>query len=99
MKLTHDQVKHIAKLARLSLTEAEVEKFTTQLSKILEYVEQLEKVPTDGVEPTSQVTGLVNVMRGDKVEECGSEEKGESVGAFPDSEGAMLKVHGVFGDK
>lgn len=66
MKLTKDQVRHVAKLARLGLTPQEVEKFQTQLSGILDYVEQLNEVNTDGVEPTAQVTGLVNVMREDR---------------------------------
>lgn len=96
MKLSRGQVQHIAQLARLSLIEAEVEKFATQLSEILEYVGQLEKVPTDGVEPTSQATGLVNVMREDRAEESAAEEREGSVGAFPESEGGVLKVHGVF---
>lgn len=68
MKLTKEQVQHIAKLARLKLSEAEVEKFQTQLSGILDYVEQLNEVNTDKVEPTAQVTGLINVKREDKVE-------------------------------
>lgn len=67
MKLTKDQVKHVAKLARLGLSEADTSKFQTQLSGILDYVEQLNEVKTDGVEPTAQVTGLVNVVREDEV--------------------------------
>lgn len=61
-----DEVKHIAKLAQLNLTEPEVRKFQHQLSEILAYVEQLKKVETKNVEPTSQVTGLVNIFRQDK---------------------------------
>lgn len=67
MKLTKQQIEHVAKLARLGLTPKEVEKFQTQLSSILDYVEQLNEVNTDGVEPTAQVTGLTNVMRKDEV--------------------------------
>lgn len=67
MKLTKDQVRHVAKLARLGLTEKEVEKLQTQLSNILDYVGQLNEVDTEGVEPTAQVTGLTNVTRDDKV--------------------------------
>lgn len=73
--LTHDQVRHIAKLARLALTDAEVENFTTQLSSILTYVEQLNEVDCAGVEPTSQVTKLQNVTRPDTmVDWCTREE-------------------------
>ncbi len=73
--LSQDQVRHIAKLARLGVTDAEVEKFAHQLSDILGYVEKLEKVDTSKVQPTSQVTGLKNVMREDVVQKtCTKEE-------------------------
>ena len=65
--LTREQVLHIAKLARLGLREDEVEKFQTQLSGIIAYVDQLKELNTDNVEPTSQITGLVNCMRTDEV--------------------------------
>lgn len=62
-----NQVKHIAKLARLGLKDEEVEKFSKQLSNIFEYVDMLNEVNTDEVEPTAQVTGLKNVTRKDEV--------------------------------
>ena len=65
--LTEQQVRHVAKLARLSLTDDEVKKFSGQLSGVLEYVDILKEVDTDGVEITSQVTGLKNVLRKDEV--------------------------------
>ncbi|MFA6305761.1 MAG: Asp-tRNA(Asn)/Glu-tRNA(Gln) amidotransferase subunit GatC [Candidatus Gracilibacteria bacterium] len=65
--LTEEQVRHVAKLARLSLTDEEVKKFSGQLSGVLEYVDILKEVDTEGVEITSQVTGLKNVMRKDEV--------------------------------
>lgn len=58
-------VKHIAKLANLPLKEDELAKFEKQLADILQYVEQLQKVDTENVIPTSQVTGLENVLRED----------------------------------
>lgn len=58
-------VSHVAKLANLPLSDKEKKKFESQLSSILDYVAQLEKVDTKGVEPTSQVTGLENVTRDD----------------------------------
>ena len=67
MSLTPEQVRHVAKLARLRLSDAEVDKFSGQLSAILEYVAILNEVDTEGVEPTSQVTGLQNVTREDVV--------------------------------
>lgn len=63
--LTKDEVIKIAKLAKLNLTEAEIEKFQKDLSAILEYAEQLQEVNTDGVEPLYQVTGLEHVVRQD----------------------------------
>ena len=66
--LTTEQVRHIAKLARLGINDADVEKFSKQLSDILSYVEKLNEVDTSDVLPTSQVTGLKNAMRQDKVQ-------------------------------
>ena len=66
-KLTPDQVRHIAKLARLRLTDDEVEKFTTELSSILGYIEQLSEVDTKGVEATENVTGQTNNFREDVI--------------------------------
>lgn len=67
MQLSEDQVRHIAKLARIRLRDEEIQKFQTELSAILEYVEQLNEVDTTTVLPTSQVTGLENHLREDKV--------------------------------
>lgn len=65
--LTKDQVLHIAKLARLSLKPEEIDKMTKELSSILQYVEMLSEVDTADIEPTAQVTGLVNALREDMV--------------------------------
>ena len=96
MSLTKKEVKHIAHLARLGLTDQEVEKYTTQLSSILEYVEQLQKVNTDGVEPTAQVTGLENVMREDKIEEFDKADREKMIKLAPDSEDNLIKTKSVF---
>lgn len=69
MKLSNDQVKKVAKLANLPLTSEEENLYPKQLSKILNYIDQLNKVDTSSVEPTFNVTGLSNVMRKDKTEE------------------------------
>ena len=68
-KLSQDQVRHIAKLVRLSLNNEEVEKFSKELTSILDYVEILQEVDTSGVEPTAQVTGLTNALRKDEIKE------------------------------
>ena len=67
MRITAEQVAHIAALSRLSLTEQELETFRDQLSSIIEYVEQLRTLDTTGVEPTSHILPLSNVMREDVV--------------------------------
>ena len=65
MSLTEKDVRHVAKLARLALTDDEVVKFTKDLGGIFELIETLSKVDTSSVEPTAQVTGLQNVSRED----------------------------------
>ena len=65
MKITKQEVEHVARLARLELSEQEKETLTDQLSNILTYVEQLNELDTKGVEPTSHVLDINNVMRDD----------------------------------
>ncbi|CAN5319413.1 Asp-tRNA(Asn)/Glu-tRNA(Gln) amidotransferase subunit GatC [soil metagenome] len=66
-KLTLDDTKHVAKLAKLDLTEDEINKFTPQLSKVLDYISELDEVDTKNTEPTAQTTGLTNVLREDEI--------------------------------
>ena len=66
MKLSREDVEHIAVLARLGVTDAEVEKFQLQLSNILENFELLERVDVTGVPPTAQSITLQNVLREDE---------------------------------
>ena len=65
--LSDDQVRHVAKLARIKLSDEEVKKFGPQLSKVLDYMDILNEVETENVPETSQVTGLSNVMEKDEV--------------------------------
>ncbi|MDZ4723724.1 MAG: Asp-tRNA(Asn)/Glu-tRNA(Gln) amidotransferase subunit GatC [candidate division Zixibacteria bacterium] len=67
MPLTKAQVEHVARLARLNLTAEEIERFTQELAVILEYVDQLQTVNTDGVEPQNQFIAAENVFREDLV--------------------------------
>ena len=64
--ITREEVQHIAKLARLGLTEQEVEKYQKELSAILGYIEKLKEVDVSKVEPTSQAVLLENIMRKDE---------------------------------
>jgi aspartyl-tRNA(Asn)/glutamyl-tRNA(Gln) amidotransferase subunit C len=65
MKISKQEVEHVAKLARLELAEVEKDKLIDQLSNILTYVETLNGLDTTGVEPTSHVLDIKNVMRDD----------------------------------
>lgn len=65
--ITTDDVKHVAKLARLELTEEEINKYSKQLGEILKYVEQMNEVDTTGVEPMPHAIPVYNVMREDVV--------------------------------
>ncbi len=66
--LSQEEVLHIARLARLAVTDAEVEKFRIQLSDILENFEELKKLDTTQIQPTAQSIPLENVMRDDVIE-------------------------------
>ena len=92
--LSKDQVKHIAKLANLKLTSAEINKFQKQLSEVLEYVEQLNELDTKRVEQTSQVTGLENVFREDEPKPSLSQE--EVLSGAKNTEKGMFKVKAIF---
>ncbi len=69
MKLTYEQVQHVALLARLGLTEAEVERFQQQLSNILENFEILQEVDTTNIPATAQPITLYNVFREDEIKD------------------------------
>jgi aspartyl-tRNA(Asn)/glutamyl-tRNA(Gln) amidotransferase subunit C len=72
--ITDEQVRHLAQLAKLKLSDEEIAKFAPQLSEILGFFEMLQEVDTSGVEETSQVTGLTNVMKIDEIEVDGNED-------------------------
>lgn len=97
MKLSAEEVSHIATLARLKLTEEEKEKYRGQLSGILEYVEKLSAVNTENIESTTQVTGLTNVTREDSILESGISE--ELVACAPKSSNGYVVVPKIFANK
>lgn len=90
MALTRSQVEHVAKLARLSLTEAETQAFTQQLSRILEHVESLNKVDTSNVPPTYHAVALENVLREDKPLQ--SLDRARVLSQAPEAEAGCFKV-------
>ncbi len=70
MKVDKELIKHVAELARLKLTEKEIDKFLPQLKEALEYFSKLDKVKTDNVKPSFQPVEIKNVLREDKEEKC-----------------------------
>lgn len=70
-KLTREDILKLARLARLDVTDGEVEEYSRELSEILQYVEQLSDVDVEDLKPTNQVSGLKNVMREDEAKDYG----------------------------
>jgi aspartyl-tRNA(Asn)/glutamyl-tRNA(Gln) amidotransferase subunit C len=68
--IDRDQVLHVARLARLRLTGEELERMPAELSKILEHVEKMDELDLEGIEPTSHVVDLTNVLREDVPRPC-----------------------------
>jgi aspartyl-tRNA(Asn)/glutamyl-tRNA(Gln) amidotransferase subunit C len=95
MKLSKEEIKHIADLARLELTVEEKEKYGSQLSKVLDFIEQLKEVDTTDCEPTAQVTGLENIFRMDEKENWNEREKEEALKQAPELENGQVKVKRV----
>jgi len=94
--ISKEEVQHIAKLARLGLTEEEIKKFQKELSPILDYIEKLKEVDISGVEPTSHSVRVENIMREDKVrlkDKSADEEK--LLELMPEKKERHLKVKSI----
>jgi len=93
MKITRAEVEHIATLARLELTEAEIEQLQSDLSQILEYVDQLNELDTTHVIPTAQVVAQEDVLREDVTRPSMPSE--EVLSNAPQAEEGYFRVHAV----
>lgn len=93
MAIHEEEVKHVAKLAKLSFPDEEVHQFTEQLGKIIEMVELLEEVDTTGVPVTTSVTPSINVMREDVATPGTSRD--ELLKNVPESENGYIKVPAI----
>ncbi len=91
--INKDEVKHIAALARIGLDDKEVEKYSKDLSSILDWIEQLREVDISGVEPTAHITGLENADREDKVFDFAGKEA--IVKLFPEEKDGYDKVRSI----
>ena len=94
MALTIEEVRHVAHLARLRLSDEELEKLQTDLSHILEYIDLLEEVDVSDVPPTAQVTDLANVLREDEVRPSLPPE--DVLANAPDQRDGMFRVKEIF---
>jgi len=95
-KIDKEQVKKVAKLSRLQLTEAEAGEFTEQLSAILDYVEKLNELDTDNVEPLAHCLPISNVLREDVVKESLGTEK--TLANAPQRDEDFFKVPKILDD-
>jgi len=94
MHLTHTEVRHVAELAKLALSDDEVALFAEQISAILDYADQIQQVDTSGVPPTPYVLPLASVMREDVPGECLS--NAAALANAPDSADGFFRVRAVF---
>ena len=93
MKVSREEVLHIARLARIDLTEEEITKYSEQLSNLLDNFEILQQVDTEGVPPTAQSVELRSVMREDEVRPSLPPE--EILANAPNREGDSFRVKAV----
>lgn len=95
-RITADDVRKVAQLARLELPEEKITTYTGQLERILEYVAHLEQVDTEGVEPTTRAVEVVNASRDDAVEPTPVRE--ELLDLAPQREGDFFRVPQILSD-
>lgn len=94
MSLSLEQIRHVASLARLELTDAELQSLLPQLEAIIEYVETLRGVPTEGVEPLAHPLPVENVFRADEL--IPSLAVDDALMNAPSRQGAFFTVPAVF---
>ena len=94
--ISREEVLHVARLARLHLTEEELERMRAQLDAILAYVDKLRELDVEGVEPTAHAVPLVDVMRDDALTPCLSQE--EVLANAPDRAGEFFRVPRIIED-
>ena len=97
MAISHDDILHIARLAQLKLSDDEVKLFAGQLGEIIDYMDILNEVDTREVEPTSQVTGLVQVTREDEERRYSDKKELLDCSGLPKERG-QIRVPSVFAE-
>lgn len=94
VKLTEEEVQHVADLAQLHLSSAEIEEFAQQLSKILAYAEKVQSIDTQAIAPTPYILPLKNVLADDVPQPCLANEA--ATANAPDAENGYFRVTAVF---
>lgn len=94
-KLTKKDTLHVSKLAKLNLTEREVDKFTTQLSNVIDHISELSKVDTRGIEPTAQTTGLISVLRDDEIDVTNCLTQDEALSGTENTENGFIVTKAI----
>jgi aspartyl-tRNA(Asn)/glutamyl-tRNA(Gln) amidotransferase subunit C len=95
-QITRDDVAHVARLARLRLTEAELDTFTEQLAKVLDHARDVEALDVADVPPTSHPYPLVNVLRADEARPC--LDRDEALAGAPEVEDGQFRVPPILGE-
>lgn len=95
-RISNEQVKHVANLARLAITEEEVEKLTKQLDQIITFAEQLNELDTENVKPTYHVLDMKNVLREDIPQKGLPRE--EVLKNAPEHQDGQIKVPSILGE-
>jgi aspartyl-tRNA(Asn)/glutamyl-tRNA(Gln) amidotransferase subunit C len=90
--ITRKDLEHIGWLARLELSEKDMEKYTPKLNSVLDYFSELDKVDTEGVEPTYHVLALSNVFREDEENPQGSLDQEEALSNAPNNQEGFFKA-------
>lgn len=94
--ISKEEVKHVAHLARLAITDEEAEQLTEDLRRIINYAEELSELDTSNVEPTTHVLDLVNVLRKDEPKEWITQE--EALKNAPDHEKGQFRVPSILSE-
>jgi aspartyl-tRNA(Asn)/glutamyl-tRNA(Gln) amidotransferase subunit C len=92
--ISAEETKHIAGLSRIGTTEKDIEKFSNDLSVILDWIKKLEEADTKNIEPTAHISGVKNNLREDKVKEFLDRE--EIIKLFPEEKDGYDKVKSIF---
>ncbi len=97
--LTKKQVLHISNISNLNLSDSEINSFTPQLSKVIDYIDILNEVDTQGVEPTYQVVGLKNVFRDDQINPINTLSQDKALLNTDNTHNGLFKVKAILGGR